>query len=250
MADTKEQAETPEATPEKVQRQEVKFSQPDSKKHIYESVEPTGYKVSINKDRKSWTASDPDGKVLSDRLENRHAGINMVTDLVYPEQAARELELRKNAESAKKPRNLINAKEKTVLNALKALGRPSGVEDLVGPTELDQMIVMGVCANLNRRKLIALENGGMVVSEAGNNALDGYVDTVKAERVKKEREPKDPMARQKKLEEKYGPPPEGVPARPTALEFEKIRSCMQMQCGVCIHTRSRLRQRSSPLLSE
>lgn len=217
-----QEAATEEVKQKEIPRLEVKFNQPDRKKHSYISVDPEGYTVDINQDRKSWTVKAPDGRVLTKAAGSRQEAYNIVTAEIYPEQAARDAEIEKQ-ERVRKAQRMLNGKEYKLLTALIGLGTVKDIDALIEPTGFQKMEVMGICANLHRKKLIAMDESGLFATVTGKNAAEVYVEPVKKERGTKERKVRDPLARQKKLEEKYGPKPEGIADPPTDVEFQECR---------------------------
>ena len=195
---------------------DIKFNQPDGKVHRYESEQPNeGYVVERNEDKKTWTASGPDGVITNEAKSRAQAyeAVKQIAQGATPETAIAA------ATSDAAPKPLISAREHQIIQAMKEQGGEVGVADLVKSTGLDIALVMGSIASLARRKFVTLGANGSQVTESGETAFASYTPPVK----KAARERGESGTRKNAMLEKYGPRPEGIGEPPTDVEYEQAR---------------------------
>lgn len=198
---------------------EVKFVQPDKKKHEYVSVDPEGYSVRVNADRKTWSATGPDG-MLGETLSNRAGAFKIVNDKVFPPP---EGEVAKDG--TKKP--LITPREHTVLEILETNEGEVSIPVLCEKSTYDPSVAMGIMANLARRKFIVLTANGCTITDVGREARSLFVPGVnvgKGPRVAltPEEQLQREEKRRKAMEEKWGVRADIGPS-PTNVEYETAR---------------------------
>lgn len=190
----------------------LQFDKPDKSKHVYNSVNPEGYTMKVNGDRKTWSASGPSG-ILGASYRNRAEAQAAIMAAINPEQAAVVA-----AAEAAKPKSNLSAREAAVLGSLKSSEGAQTIEQLVALSGLDAAQTMGVVSILSRRRLLQLSGDGSTITELGDTALANYIPKVKVPptfRIHKNRDVS--------LEAKFGPRPEGIEPRPTVLEYEQCR---------------------------
>ncbi len=194
--------------------QEVQWEKPDPKKHVYNSIAPyTGYTVSVNTDRKTWTSKGPNGDLGTD-YPNRQTAYDAVDDVVFPDR-------KKAAASAgnKAVKQQINVREHLVLNTIVESPETIDMDAIAEKSKLDVGIVMGVLSNLMRRKFITLTKEGPQITETGRAAHSTFVAPEKGARTVNPNKVKSDFDRQAAMEAKYGPRPEGIGPRPSMEEY-------------------------------
>jgi hypothetical protein len=192
---------------------EIEYDQPDTKKHVYNSIEPKGYKVEVNKDRKSWTATGPEG-VIGAEFVNRQGAYDAVLDVVYPDRKA-------NAKP-EKPKQQINAREKAVLAFLTTQTTPQTYDQIEKVTEIKYDVVLGVLSNLSRRKFVTLSKEGSMITDLGKAAEQSYVAPIKAV-TSGPRTKTDARTHDEAMVARYGPRPEGLGPSLSTEEMYEIR---------------------------